>query len=164
MSGDSVIRLSRSIAKQSTMGNHGRKLWKEIAECSYMPPPLSLIFLPSAIYSHVTFYFNLLTKLDEIGLSARRHIYMAERAADAIRLQYTISTNPSPPLSKNWTKRWLDRQPVLFKGRQKPLAAERKNAENSIMTREVALSNIPKIMRLFSDSTRRSDSLQDMFS
>jgi hypothetical protein len=34
-------------------------------------------------------------------------------------------------LSDNWAKRWLDRQPDLFKAKRKPIAADRKNAHDS---------------------------------
>ena len=37
---------------------------------------------------------------------------------------------PFPEIGPQWAKRWLDRQPELFKTRRKPLAAERKNAHD----------------------------------
>ncbi len=38
--------------------------------------------------------------------------------------------NPPPSVGPQWAKRWLDRQPDLWKVKRKPLAAERRNAHD----------------------------------
>ena len=35
-----------------------------------------------------------------------------------------------PQVSKNWTKRFFDRNPKFYKKKQKPLTVKRKNAHN----------------------------------
>ena len=69
-----------------------------------------------------------LTKMDELGLPARLH--MVQSTANALRAQDFPRWNPPPLLSDKWAKRWLDRQPGLFKAKRKPLAADRKNAHD----------------------------------
>jgi hypothetical protein len=69
-----------------------------------------------------------LTKMDELGLPARLH--MVQSTANALRAQDFPRWNPPPLLSDEWDKRWLDRQPGLFKAKRKPLAADRKNAHD----------------------------------
>ncbi len=69
-----------------------------------------------------------LTTVDQLGLSARLH--MVQSTANALRAQDFARWNPPPLLDARWAKRWLDRQPDLFKAKRKPLAAERKNAHD----------------------------------
>ena len=42
-------------------------------------------------------------------------------------------TMPPPQVGPFWSKRWLNRQNNLFKVRRKPIAAARKNAQDSKM-------------------------------
>ena len=70
-----------------------------------------------------------LTTVDQLGLSARLH--MVQSTANALRAQDFARWNSPPLLDAQWAKRWLDRQPDLFKAKRKPLAAERKNAHDS---------------------------------
>ncbi len=54
-----------------------------------------------------------------------------QSTTNALRAQDSPRWNPSPLLNAQWVKRWLDRQPDLFKAKRKSLAAERKNAHDS---------------------------------
>ena len=67
-------------------------------------------------------------KLDSLNIPARLH--MVEIAANSILRQTAPVSEPPPLIGSHWTKRWLNRQPDLFKVRRKPLAVERKNAHD----------------------------------
>jgi hypothetical protein len=69
-----------------------------------------------------------LTTMDELGLPVRLHLLQS--TANTLRAQDFPRWNQPPPLSDNWAKRWLDRQPDLFKAKRKPIAADRKNAHD----------------------------------
>ena len=67
-------------------------------------------------------------RLSNAGTPARLNSVKGE----AIRLlrQDWDPAKPFPKIGPHWAKRWMDRQPDLFKVKRKPLAAERKNAHN----------------------------------
>lgn len=69
-----------------------------------------------------------LQKLDQMGAPARLH--MIQQTANKILRQDDKTPPERPPLDSQWAKRWLKRQPGLFKVRRKPLAAGRKNAHD----------------------------------
>ena len=69
-----------------------------------------------------------LRQLIKLGLHPR--LRLVERAANKLLLQDCDQSNPPPPLSHAWSKRWMDRFPDFQKVKRKPLAAVRKNAED----------------------------------
>lgn len=74
-----------------------------------------------------------LNKLIKLGLHPR--LRMIETAATKLLMQDSIGTTLPPPLSHSWSKRWMDRHPEFRKIKRKPLAAVRKNAEDSVVIR-----------------------------
>jgi hypothetical protein len=66
-----------------------------------------------------------LKKLDEMGIPARLHII--EQAAMTLLRQ---DCDAPSQLGPQWGKRWLDRQPDLFKVKRKPIPIARKNAHD----------------------------------
>lgn len=73
-------------------------------------------------------FHNYFIQLDKIGMPARLNMIWASR-------QLVSSNRAQTPLSHHhkpdpfWSKRWLERQPIWFKVRRKPIAAARKNAQ-----------------------------------
>lgn len=67
-------------------------------------------------------------RLSNAGTPARLNSIKNE--ANRLLLQDCDPVNPPPPIGPQWAKRWLDRQPNLFKTKRKPLAAERRNAHD----------------------------------
>ena len=72
-----------------------------------------------ALHRHVT-------RLDQLSIPAR--IKSIRATANTLLRQTASSSDPNPSVSKQWAKRWLDRQPDLFKAKRQPLAVARKNA------------------------------------
>lgn len=69
-----------------------------------------------------------LTKLNQLGLPTRLH--MMKQIATIILRQDCDLDHSSSSLDLHWAKRWLQRQPDLFKVKRKPLSVARKNAHN----------------------------------
>lgn len=67
--------------------------------------------------------------LDECGQSPK--LSMVEGAANYLLEQAQLDPSvPPPKVGATWTKRLVDRHPLYFKRKQKPLAAERDNAHD----------------------------------
>ena len=66
-------------------------------------------------------------RLDQRGQSPK--LSMVEGAANYLLEQAHLDSSvPPPKVSERWSKRFVDRHPLYFKRKQKPLAAERDNA------------------------------------
>ena len=72
-----------------------------------------------------------LIRLDRLGIPAS--LNMVERTANTILRQDHQNLLSAPTVGYHWAKRWLDRQPDLFKAKRKPLQVERKNAQDPVV-------------------------------